>query len=607
MKMKPSLWTFLLLLVGLLLGACSQVPQSAEPLLTDDTTPQESSVEIVERASLQGTTQDVQRVDAQGVAQQGQLSDIGEWGKVNVQQANPDDWDKVELKNSYSNPVVIVQPLSANGGDPATVRLRNVSSRSFELQIDEWDYLDGAHTQESVSYLVFESGRHQLSDGLEIKAGKTSASSNGWRTVTFGSAFSRTPVIFSQTQSLNETDAVVTRQSNPTSKGFRVRLQEQEASTGGHKSETVGYIAMEQGEGSTSGIRYAVGRTGFDVGSTWYRLNFATTFDREPAFVASIQSFKEADTATLRYQGLTLEQVEVFVEEEQSKDGERGHTKESVGYAAFGLAGTTPTTPKAGVQTARPLGSTTSPYGYYEYLPAGYGESTKAFPVLIFLHGLGERGCGTNECRDEKYDLRNVLRNGPPNLIRDGKWVDLTGDKFIVVSPQASAFTPDFAWDPTTLRQFINHVRSNYRVEERQIYLTGFSLGAFGVWEYLKAYPTNSSIAAAIPVAGKDETGRDLNPNSTLCGAVNVPIWAFHSKEDGVVNFGNALQLIKLINNCRPAPPVKAKFTLYENLEHVPTSEETYSLSGRNLDVDPNYDPFNQSIYAWLLDYQYQQ
>ena len=587
MKMKPSLWAFLLLLVGLLLGACSQVPQSAEPLLPDDTTPQESSVEIVERISLQGITQGVQRVDAQGVGQQGQLSDIGEWGKVNVQQANPDDWDKVQLKNSYSNPVVIMQPLSSNGGDPATVRLRNISSRSFELQIDEWDYLDGGHAQESVSYLVFESGRHQLSDGLEIKVGKTSASSNGWQSVTFGSAFSRTPVIFSQTQSLNETDAVVTRQSNPTGEGFRVRLQEQEASTGGHKSETVGYVAMEQGEGSTSGIRYAVGRTGFDVGSTWYRLNFATTFDKEPAFVASIQSFKEADTATLRYQGLTSEQVEVFAEEEQSKDDERGHTKESVGYAAFASNATEPK--ESGTQVARPLGSRDgSPYGYYEYTPAGYEQSTKDYPLLIFLHGLGENG-------DGKSDLSKVLKNGPPMLIENGKWTNLTGDKFIVMTPQSPG-----SWNTRNVKDFIDYVKASYRVKDSQVYLTGLSQGAIGVWSYVKTF--SDTITAAIPIAGNSSL-----PSNSLCNAKGTPIWAFHGENDGVANprikdgRAGSIPLVEYFNEtCDPS--TRARLTLYKNVGHDSWTK-TYDLSGRSSAVEGQYDPFDQNIYEWLLNY----
>ena len=54
------------------------------------------------------------------------------------------------VSKAYEDPVVIMGPLTSAGGHPSTVRVKNVSPTGFEWQIDEWDYLDGAHIVETV-------------------------------------------------------------------------------------------------------------------------------------------------------------------------------------------------------------------------------------------------------------------------------------------------------------------------------------------------------------------------------------------------------------------------------------------------------------------------
>ncbi|MEM8906565.1 MAG: VCBS repeat-containing protein, partial [Bacteroidota bacterium] len=81
---------------------------------------------------------------------------IGEAGNLSVAQPDGNTWYRVELQNAYNNPVVVMGPLSFNDAEPATIRVRSVSYNSFEYQIDEWDYLDGTHTTENLSYMVIE-------------------------------------------------------------------------------------------------------------------------------------------------------------------------------------------------------------------------------------------------------------------------------------------------------------------------------------------------------------------------------------------------------------------------------------------------------------------
>jgi hypothetical protein len=81
------------------------------------------------------------------------------------------EWLTVSLSHTFENPVVLMGALSNNGDDPATLRVRNVQSDSFEVRVIEWLYLDDKHMKETVSYLVVESGFWNLADGGSYDAG----------------------------------------------------------------------------------------------------------------------------------------------------------------------------------------------------------------------------------------------------------------------------------------------------------------------------------------------------------------------------------------------------------------------------------------------------
>ena len=86
---------------------------------------------------------------------------------------------------------------------------------------------------------------------------------------------------------------------------------------------------------------------------------------------------------------------------------------------------------EGGEQTAQPYLSTDAPYGFYIYLPSGYNSNAEArFPLLVFLHGSGEKGNSSTNANT--LDL--VLRNGPPRLIQKKTWKPPYST--IVVSPQ---------------------------------------------------------------------------------------------------------------------------------------------------------------------------
>ncbi len=77
---------------------------------------------------------------------------IGEVGKTTLSST----WKTVYLNNYYANPVIIASNLTTANGEAATIRIRNVGLDQFQIRVEEWDYLDGVHPNETVSYLVIE-------------------------------------------------------------------------------------------------------------------------------------------------------------------------------------------------------------------------------------------------------------------------------------------------------------------------------------------------------------------------------------------------------------------------------------------------------------------
>ncbi len=184
---------------------------------------------------------------------------IGEAGSVNRGHSTAaEDWHRIEYKHgAYLNPVVIMNMTTTNGIQPAHVRLRNVKSTSdsglassFEFKIEEWEYLDGRHNVESLSYAVIEEGTHSLANAQQIVAAMlpvdntTDHTNPKWNEVAFSSRFAATPIVFSQVQTNVEGEAVVTRQSNINASGFSIQMQEEKGSDGQHDFETIGYIAV---------------------------------------------------------------------------------------------------------------------------------------------------------------------------------------------------------------------------------------------------------------------------------------------------------------------------------------------------------------------------
>ncbi|MGC9449587.1 cadherin-like domain-containing protein [Cereibacter johrii] len=255
---------------------------------------------------------------------------IGESGVVKVDQATADGWHSVRFAEALDSPSVVMSAMS--GGDEAfTVRVRNVTDKGFQYQIDEWDHQDGRHGVETLGWMAVESGVHQLADGRTIAAGSGSASGAAGR-IDFGDhSFKKAPVVFAQVTGDRNAFAVNDRIEKVGAEGFGLRLEQQEARAGAIVNESVAWIAVDRGAAG-EGTPLA-GTTGTGVTHQPHALDLGAAFAGEEfVFLTDMQTRNGTDSATVGVTDLSGDLATILIAEETSRDAETRHVTEDVGY-----------------------------------------------------------------------------------------------------------------------------------------------------------------------------------------------------------------------------------------------------------------------------------
>jgi len=236
-----------------------------------------------------------------------------------------------------------------------------------------------------------------------------------------------------------------------------------------------------------------------------------------------------------------------------------------------------------GVQKAFYHRQTTSPYGFFLYVPPEYDSTTTLqFPLLIYLHGLGERG----RSDISQSDLIRARWNGPPMLIHKGEW-NVT-NPMIVATPQTSG-----VWSASQLHRFIEFLMEKLNVDESRIYMTGLSMGANGCFNYVSGKGEEAYTAAIVPIAGWGDT-------TTGSQYEDVAVWAFHGADDNVIDVQSSINMVEAINNA--IPQTTAKLTIYPGVMH-PSWAQTFDGTGMGTE-SPDYDPFDINIYDWMFQFR---
>jgi len=195
------------------------------------------------------------------------------------------------------------------------------------------------------------------------------------------------------------------------------------------------------------------------------------------------------------------------------------------------------------------------------YLPPNYDKLDK-WPLLLFLHGAGERG----------DDPVKLLDQPLPKMLETD---DLP---FVVIAPQC----PQGVWWTSHLepvKQLLRRTQREYKIDPRRVYLTGISMGAYGSWQLAMEEPR--TFAAVVPICGGwpwYDTIKDQ-----VCRLKDTPIWAFHGAEDDVVGVNETISMVEALKACGGDP----RMTIYPDLKHDAWTV-TYA---------------NKELYEWMLQH----
>lgn len=202
-------------------------------------------------------------------------------------------------------------------------------------------------------------------------------------------------------------------------------------------------------------------------------------------------------------------------------------------------------------------GTITFKLNYLLFLPGEYAKDPeKKWPLIVFLHGSGERG----------NDVNMVKRHGPPKIVEAKK-----DFPFIVLSPQCP---PDKGWETFQLNALLDQTLATYHVDEDRVYLTGLSMGGFQTWDWAVKNPKR--FAAIAPMCG--------GGNASLVHRIkDIPIWVFHGEADPAVPFARSVEMVAALEKVG----ADVRFTHYPGVGH-----DCWTQS---------YD--NPELYTWFLSH----
>lgn len=171
------------------------------------------------------------------------------------------------------------------------------------------------------------------------------------------------------------------------------------------------------------------------------------------------------------------------------------------------------------------------------YLPPGYEAGDAAWPLVVFLHGSGERGT----------ELARVKVHGPPKQVDQGR-----DFPFVLCSPQLEEGR---TWSAHDQHALIGALQARLRIDPARICATGLSLGGAGVWAWAAAYPQD--LAAIAPVCGYGDPAE-------VCQASGVPVRAYHGAADDVVPLAAQQACVDALRACGG----QVDFTVYPGVGH---------------------------------------
>jgi predicted peptidase len=194
---------------------------------------------------------------------------------------------------------------------------------------------------------------------------------------------------------------------------------------------------------------------------------------------------------------------------------------------------------------------------YVLFVPHDY-TGDKAYPVILFLHGAGERTNGKKQ----------------PVEVGIGTAVKKRENNFpcLVIIPQAQKTWQASSPDAKRALDILAEVEKEYQIDDKRVYLTGLSMGGMGTWSLAVAHP--DKWAAIVPICGRGDT-------SKAAKIKDLPCWCFHGDADRAVDVEGSRKMIAAIKEAGGNP----KYTEYPGVGHN--------------SWDKAYD--TDELYDWLL------
>ena len=200
-------------------------------------------------------------------------------------------------------------------------------------------------------------------------------------------------------------------------------------------------------------------------------------------------------------------------------------------------------------------------YRYIVYIPPEWNASEK-LPVLLFLHGAGERG---NDGSQIEVGVGPAIKNHPD-------WFK----RLIVVFPQAPAGSRWIGWPEKAAMAALDRTILELNADKARVYLSGISMGGYGTWHLAAQYPQKFS--ALVPVCGGImapsnvravrqlplTTGKQDPYKLAAARMPKIRIWIFHGSDDAVIPVSESRQMYRELKRIG----ADVRYTEYPGVDH---------------------------------------
>jgi predicted peptidase len=184
-------------------------------------------------------------------------------------------------------------------------------------------------------------------------------------------------------------------------------------------------------------------------------------------------------------------------------------------------------------------------------------DAKKKYPLVIFLHGAGERGSdnekqlrhGANDFASDEIMTKYPAFVMVPQCPDNEKWSDVDWSAMSSTLPE----NPSRSLSATM--KAVEALAREFSIDSKRLYITGLSMGAYGTWDALSRWPEEFAAAATVCGGGDPAYARRMK---------DVPIWAFHGDEDMAVKVQRSREMIEALKAAGGTP----KYTEYAGVGH---------------------------------------